>query len=56
LGYLAGRDRPLTLVCTGRLKENYSMACQVLAITADVIDADQALVHGHCRLLKTEFP
>ena len=56
LGYLAGRDTPLTLVCTGRLKENYSMACRVLGITADVIDADQALVHGHCRLLETEFP
>lgn len=56
LGYLAGSYTPLTLVCTGRLKENYSMACQVLGITADVIDADQALVRGHCRLLETEFP
>ena len=56
LGYLAGSDRPLTLVCTGRLKENYSMACEVLGIDFGLIDADQALVNGHCRLLDRRFP
>jgi 2-dehydro-3-deoxygalactonokinase len=56
LGYLAGSDTSLTLVCTGRLKDNYSMACRVLGIAADVIDADQALVNGHCRLLEAGFP
>ena len=56
LRYLAGSDRPLTLVCTGRLKENYSMACEVLGIDFGLIDADQALVNGHCRLLDRRFP
>lgn len=51
LGYLAGSDTPLTLVCTGRLAAYYSMACRVLGIAADVADADQALVCGHCRLI-----
>jgi 2-dehydro-3-deoxygalactonokinase len=56
LGHLAGSDTPLTLVCTGRLKENYSMACEVLGIDFGLIDADQALVNGHCRLLDRRFP
>jgi 2-dehydro-3-deoxygalactonokinase len=56
LGYLAGSDTSLTLVCTGRLKENYSIACRVLGIAADVIDADQALVLGHCRMMEMGFP
>ena len=56
LGYLAGSDTSLTLVCTGRLKENYSMACEVLGIDFGLIDADQALVNGHCRLLDMRFP
>ena len=56
LGYLAGGDRSLTLVCTGSLKENYSIACRVLGIDFRLIDADQALVRGHCRLLDMRFP
>jgi 2-dehydro-3-deoxygalactonokinase len=56
LGYLAGNDTFLTIVCTGRLQENYSMACQVLGIDIDLVDADQALVRGHCRLLDMGYP
>lgn len=56
LGYLAGSNTSLTLVCTGRLKENYSMACEVLGIDFGLIDADQAVVNGHCRLLDMRFP
>ena len=56
LGYLAGGNRSLTLVCTGRLKENYTMACRMLGIDFRLIDADQALVRGHCRLLDMRFP
>jgi 2-dehydro-3-deoxygalactonokinase len=50
LGHLAGRGGSVTLVCSGRLKENYSMACGVLGIEVEVIDGDEALVYGHCRI------
>jgi 2-dehydro-3-deoxygalactonokinase len=50
LGHLAGRRGSVTLVCSGRLKENYSMACGVLGIEVEVIDGDLALVYGHCRI------
>jgi 2-dehydro-3-deoxygalactonokinase len=52
LGHLAGRGGSVTLVCSGRLKENYSMACGVLGIEVEVADADEALVRGHCRLME----
>jgi len=46
----SGRGGSVTLVCTGRLQENYSMACRVLGIEVEVIDGDLALVYGHCRI------
>lgn len=52
LRYLVGSDIPLTLVCTGRLAAYYSMACRELGIEVELIDADQALVNGHCRMME----
>jgi 2-dehydro-3-deoxygalactonokinase len=43
---------PLTIVSTGRLQEYYLVACHHLGLTdIDIVDADQALIKGHCILL-----
>jgi 2-dehydro-3-deoxygalactonokinase len=43
---------PLTIVAAGRMKEYYPAACHQLGMTGiDLLDADRALVLGHCRLM-----
>jgi 2-dehydro-3-deoxygalactonokinase len=42
----------LTIVSTGRLQEHYLAACHHLGHTGiDIVDADRALIKGHCILL-----
>lgn len=44
---------PLTIVSTGRLQEHYLAACHHLGLTdIDIVDADQALIKGHCIFLE----
>jgi 2-dehydro-3-deoxygalactonokinase len=52
LKQLAGVGGALTIVGAGRMKEYYPAACRQLGMTGiAVVDADQALVLGHCRLM-----
>jgi 2-dehydro-3-deoxygalactonokinase len=42
----------VTIVSAGRLQENYSAACHHLGLAGvDLVDADRALIKGHCILL-----
>jgi 2-dehydro-3-deoxygalactonokinase len=51
-GVPTGVGAPLTIVAAGRMKEYYPAACHQLGMTGiEVLDADRALVLGHCRLL-----
>ena len=53
---IAGETMAVTIVCADGLKEQYLSACQALHITdVHFVDADQALIAGHCLLLGNEF-
>jgi 2-dehydro-3-deoxygalactonokinase len=50
---LEGTDIPLIVVAAGRMKEYYTAACEELGFPdVCVVDSDQAIVRGHCRLLE----
>jgi 2-dehydro-3-deoxygalactonokinase len=52
LKHLAELHPPVTVVSTGRLAGYYQAACGQLGITdIKTVDADQALISGHCKLL-----
>jgi len=53
LKVVRGTELPLAVVGAGRMKEYYVAGLEELGLTAvSVVDADMALVRGHCRLLE----
>jgi 2-dehydro-3-deoxygalactonokinase len=52
---LTGTEFPLAVVGAGRMKEYYTAGAEELGLPAvSIVDADHALVRGHCRLLELD--